>query len=115
MHYKGTSKNLGEIARELRVGSILEGSVRKASDDLRITAQLIDTGNDEHLWSQDYDRRLENVFAIQREIAHSVAEVLKVRLLSGEKRNIEKKPTENAEVYSLYPEGPILLERKSEG
>ena len=105
MHYKGTSKNLGEIARELGVGSILEGSVRKASDDLRITAQLIDTGNDEHLWSQDYDRRLENVFAIQREIAQSVAEVLKVRLLSGEKKSIEKKPTENTEAYSLYLKG----------
>ena len=105
MHYKGTSKNLGEIARELRVGSILEGSVRKASDDLRITAQLIDTGNDEHLWSQDYDRRLENVFAIQREIAQSVAEVLKVRLLSGEKKSNEKKQTENTEAYTLYLKG----------
>src|SRR6266571_1394182 len=105
MHYKGTSKNLGEIARELRVGSILEGSVRKASDDLRITAQLIDTGNDEHLWSQDYDRKLENVFAIQREIAQSVAEVLKVRLLSGEKKSNEKKQTENTEAYTLYLKG----------
>ena len=105
MHYKGTSKNLGEIARELRVGSILEGSVRKASDDLRITAQLVDTGNDEHLWSQDYDRKLENVFAIQREIAQSVAEVLKIRLLSGEKKSIEKRPTENTEAYALYLKG----------
>src|SRR5207245_1130231 len=81
------------------------GSVRKASDDLRITAQLIDTGNDEHLWSQDYDRRMENVFAIQREIAQSVAEVLKVRLLSGEKKSIEKRPTENTEAYTLYLKG----------
>jgi adenylate cyclase len=105
MRYKGTSKNLSEIAKELRVGSILEGSVRKASDDLRISAQLIDTENDEHLWSQDYDRRLENVFAIQREIAQSVAEVLKVRLLSVEKKSIEKKPTENTEAYTLYLKG----------
>jgi adenylate cyclase len=105
MHYKGTSKNVGEIARELRVGSILEGSVRKASNDLRITAQLIDAGNDEHLWSQDYDRRLENVFAIQKEIAQSVAEALKVRLLSSEKKSIEKKATENTEAYTLYLKG----------
>ena len=105
MRYKGTSKNVGEIARELRVGSILEGSVRKASDDLRITAQLIDTENDEHLWSQDYDRRLENVFAIQKEIAQSVAEALKVRLLSGEKKSIEKKATGNTEAYTLYLKG----------
>jgi adenylate cyclase len=105
MRYKGTSKNVGEIAIELRVGSILEGSVRKASDDLRISAQLIDAGSDEHLWSQDYDRRLENVFAIQREIAQSVAEALKIQLLSGEKKSIEKKPTENTEAHELYLKG----------
>jgi len=105
MRYKGSSKNIGEIARELKVGSILEGSVRKASNDLRITAQLIDAGSDEHLWSQDYDRRLENVFAIQREIAQSVAEALKVQLLSSEKKDIEKKATENTEAYKLYLRG----------
>ncbi len=105
MPYKGTSKNVGEIARELRVGSILEGSVRKASNDLRITAQLIDAANDEHLWSQDYDRKLENVFAMQKEIAQSVAEALKVQLLSGEKRDIGKKATENTEAYKLYLKG----------
>ena len=105
MRYKGTTTNAREIGRELRVGSILEGSVRKASDDLRISAQLIDTSNDEHLWSQDYDRRLKNVFAIQKEIAQSVAEALKVRLLSGERKNFEKKATENTEAYTLYLKG----------
>jgi adenylate cyclase len=105
MPYKGTSKNVGEIARELRVGSILEGSVRKVSNDLRITAQLIDAANDEHLWSQDYDRKLENVFAMQKEIAQSVAEALKVQLLSVEKKDIGKKATENTEAYKLYLKG----------
>jgi adenylate cyclase len=113
MHYKGTSKNVGEIARELKVGSILEGSVRKAADDLRITAQLVDAGNDEHVWSQDYDRRLENIFAIQKEIAQSVAEALKVRLLSSEKKDLEKKPTEKTEAYELYLKGRYFWNERS--
>ena len=105
MRYKGTGKNVGEIARELRVGSILEGSVRKSFDDLRITTQLIDAGNDEHLWSQDSDRQLENIFAVQKEIAQSVADALRVRLLSSEKKDLEKKTTENTEAYKLYLKG----------
>ena len=105
MRFKDTSKSINEIARELRAGSILEGSVRRASDDLRITTQLIDPGSDEHLWSQDYDRKLENIFAVQKEIAQSVAEALKVRLLSSEKKDIEKKATENTEAYKLYLKG----------
>jgi adenylate cyclase len=113
MRYKGTGKNVGEIARELKVGSILEGSVRKASEDLRITAQLIDAGNDEHLWSQDYDRRLENIFAIQKEIAQRVAEALKVQLISSEKKEIAKRPTENTEAYKLYLKGRFLWNKRS--
>ena len=64
LRYKQTSKSLSEIAKELNVEAVLEGSVRKAADDLRITAQLIDVDNDEHLWSQDYDRKFENVFSL---------------------------------------------------
>ncbi len=78
MRYKGAGKSVDEIAREINVGSLLEGSVRKASDDLRISAQLIDARSDEHVWSQNYDKKLENVFVIQREIAQSVAEALRV-------------------------------------
>jgi TolB-like protein/Flp pilus assembly protein TadD len=105
MHYKNTMKNLSEIAQELNVGSILEGSVRKATDDLRITVQLIDTKNDEHLWSEDYDRKLESVFAIQKEIAFQVTEALKIKLLASEKKDIERKSTESTQAYTLYLKG----------
>jgi len=116
MRYKGTGKSVDEIAKELNVGSILEGSVRKASDDLRISVQLINARNDEHLWSQDYDKKLENVFVIQREIAQSVAEALKVELLSGEKEDIERRVTDSTEAYKLYLKGRYFWnERTREG
>jgi adenylate cyclase len=105
MRYKGTHKALGEIATELDVGSVLVGSVRKASDDLRISTQLIDARNDEHLWSQDYDRKLEHVFSVQTEIAEKVAAALKVRLLSSERTDIGRTATVNSEAYLLYLRG----------
>ncbi len=105
MRYKNTTKSLGEIASELRVGSILEGSVRKVSDELRITAQLIDASTDEHLWSEDYDTRLKEVFRVQKEIATSVARALQVRLLSSEKKEIGKTATQSAPAYLEYIKG----------
>ncbi len=105
MRYKNTAKSLGEIASELRVGSILEGSVRKVSDDLRITAQLIDATTDEHLWSEDYDTKLKEVFRVQKEIATSVARALEVRLLSSEKKEIGRAVTASAEAYLDYLKG----------
>src|SRR6266849_4894840 len=84
MKYKGTSKGINEIAQELRTGTVLEGSVRKFENRLRMTVQLIDASNEEHLWAQSFDRDFKDVFAIQSEIAHNVAEVLKIRLLSSE-------------------------------
>ncbi|MGI0085072.1 MAG: adenylate/guanylate cyclase domain-containing protein, partial [Nitrososphaerales archaeon] len=114
MRYKTTSKNIDEIAKELGVGSILEGSVRRASDDLRINVQLIDPTNDEHLWSQDYDRKFENVFAIQKEIALQVAEALRVHLLSSEKKDIERRATGSTEAYTLYLKGRYHWYTRSE-
>ena len=105
LRYKQTNKSLSEIAKELNVGAVLEGSVRKAADDLRITAQLIDVENDEHLWSQDYDRKFENVFSLQKEIALKVADSLQVTILSKESRELGKKPTQNMEAYILYLKG----------
>ena len=105
LRYKQTNKSLSEIARELNVGAILEGSVRKAADELRITAQLIDVDNDEHLWSQDYDRKFENVFSLQKEIAQKVADSLQITILSKESKELGKKPTQNMEAYSLYLKG----------
>ncbi|MCR4405032.1 MAG: tetratricopeptide repeat protein [Candidatus Acetothermia bacterium] len=105
MAYKGQRKKIAEIGRELGVGTVLEGSVRKAGNRLRITALLIDAQNEEHLWSERYDRDLEDVFAIQSDIAKRVAEALQVHLLAGERQEIEKEPTGNLEAYDLYLRG----------
>ena len=77
-------------------------SVRKAGQKLRITSQLIDVKSQSHLWSQDYDRELKDVLVIQSDVARNVAEALKIKLLAGEKRRIEKKGTEDLEAYNLY-------------
>ncbi len=105
MRYKGTSLTLREIANELNVGTVLEGSVRKAGSKLRINVQLIDVQQDEHLWSQSYNRELEDIFAIQSDIANKVAEALQVHLLTREKQRIKKKATTNIESYTLYLKG----------
>jgi adenylate cyclase len=105
MRFRGTTKSVGEIGKELNSGTVLEGSVRKAADRLRVTAQLIDTSSEEHLWVQNYDRQLEDVFAIQTEVAQNVADALKTRLLDEERQQIEKKPTGNVGAYTLYLKG----------
>src|SRR5215212_11509022 len=87
MRYKGVSKPIAEIGRELEVGSVLEGSVRKAGDKLRITVQLINTSTEEPQWSQEYDREIRDVFAIQSDIAQKVARALRVHMLGEVSRN----------------------------
>jgi TolB-like protein/cytochrome c-type biogenesis protein CcmH/NrfG len=109
MKYKGSQKGASEIGRELNAGSLIEGSVRKAGNKVRITAQLIDTSTEGHLWAQNYDRQLEDVFAIQSEIAEKVAGELRIRLVESEKRVITKKATENTEAYSNFLQGRELL------
>src|SRR5262249_36311485 len=93
--FKGKNEDIGEIGKKLKVGTVLEGSVRKAGNRLRITAQLINVADGYHLWSQRYDRELEDVFAIQEEIAESIVKALRVMLSDEEKRAIEKAPTAN--------------------
>ena len=114
MSYKGTTKKLGEIGRELDVGSILEGSFRKAGNRIRITTQLIDVVGDKHLWAQNYDKTLDDIFAVQSEIAEKVAAELKIRLVDSEKRVIEKKDTENTEAYTCFLRGRELLREETE-
>jgi adenylate cyclase len=114
MSYKGATKKLGEIGRELDVGSILEGSFRKAGNRVRITAQLIDVAGDRHLWAQNYDKTLDDIFAVQSEIAEKVAGELRVRLVESEKRTLEKKPTENIEAYTCFLRGRELLREETE-
>ena len=105
MRYKGTGKSIPEIGAELRAGAVLEGSVRIAADALRVTAQLVDAGTDEYLWSRDFDKRLENVFAIQTEIARSVAEALRVHLLASERGDLERPATAKVDAYAMYLKG----------
>jgi adenylate cyclase len=114
MGYKGTAKKAKEIGTELGAGSMLEGSVRKAGNRVRITAQLIDTGTEGHLWAQNYDRQYDDVFAIQSEIAEKVAGELEIRLVGSEKHILEKKPTENTEAYTYFLRGRELLREETE-
>src|SRR5437763_172170 len=100
--FKGKSIDVRQVASQLNVSHVLEGSVRKAGGRVRITAQLIDGSNDSHVWAQRYDRDLNDIFAIQDEISHAIVEALKVRLLPEEKKAIEQHGTENVDAYNLY-------------
>lgn len=102
-----------EIARQLRVGAILEGSVRKAGERVRITAQLVDAGNGYHLWSESWDRRLEDVFAIQGEIARKVSAALRVSLTGDEAERRERYAPRNAHAHEFYLRGRQLGGRVS--
>ena len=116
MHFKKTSKTMNEIARDLSAGSILEGSVRRAGDKVRVTVQLIDSNTDTHLWAQKYDRTLEDIFAIQSDISTNIADSLKVRLLTNEKERIQKVTTSSADAHLLYLKGRYYWnERTKEG
>ncbi|MEK7250218.1 MAG: tetratricopeptide repeat protein, partial [Bacteroidota bacterium] len=105
MQYKGTKKTLRDIAKELNAGVVLEGSVRRAAGQLRITAQLIDAGSDEHLWAEMYDKEFKQVFVIQSDVAQKIAAALQAKLSPAEKERIEKKPTANMEAYNFYLKG----------
>jgi len=104
MEYRDTTKNLRDIARELSVANIMEGSVQRAGDRVRINVQLIDAATDEHLWAEIYDRRLttENLFDIQSEIAKSIADALRATLTESQMASMATAPTDNLEAYDLY-------------
>jgi TolB-like protein/Tfp pilus assembly protein PilF len=109
MHYKtGAKRNLREIANELGVAHIVEGSVQRAGNRVRVRAQLIDARTDVHLWAEKFDRPLDDVFAIQSEIAKAVAEQLKAKLSPAEKAAIEQPPTANLFAYDRYLRGKKL-------
>jgi len=113
MQYKGSPKRIVDIGRELNAGTMIEGSVRKAANKVRITVQLIDARNEGHLWAQNYDKTLEDVFAIQSEVAQKVAESLKVRLLETDRKKIEKGFTRNAEAHTLYLKGVFYWNKRT--
>ena len=105
MRFKGTGKGVSEIGKELKAGTVLEGSVRMAANRLRVTAQLIDATTEKHVWVQNYDRQLEDVFAIQTEVALNVADALKTQLLTEDRQRIEKKSTGDIGAYTFYLKG----------
>ena len=114
IRYKGLSKPITEIAKELRVGTILEGSVRVSGKKLRIAAQLIDSATEEHLWSEVYDRDLEDVFAIQTDIARRIAKALRIKILKNDSLRLERKATGIPAAYSLYLRGRHSLNTRTE-
>ncbi len=103
--FKGKDANITTVAKELGVSTVLEGSVRRAGDQVRITAQLIETDTDSHLWSETYDREMKDVFAIQDDIARSIVEALKVTLSPKERRSLQNVATTNASAYDFYLKG----------
>ncbi len=113
MNYKKEKKSALQIGRELRAGALVEGSIRRAGNRIRVTAQLINSNTEAHLWSSMYDRELQDIFAVQTDIAEQVASALEVRLLPSETKIIKQKPTENIEAYTLYLRGRFLWNRRS--
>src|SRR5204863_3140188 len=112
--FKGKNEDIQKIGELLHVSHLLEGSVVKAGDKLRITAQLIQASDGNHEWSDTYDRDMQDIFAVRSEVAQQVAATLKIRLLGEEKRQLDKKPTENLEAYNLYRQGRYYGDQVSE-
>src|SRR6266550_8146750 len=104
-HYKSAPENLSEIAGELRVANVLEGSVQRSGDRVHINVQLIQAETDAHLWAQSYDRELIDIFNVEGEVAKRIADALRATLSPQEKVRVETKPTDNTDAYVLYLQG----------
>jgi adenylate cyclase len=113
--YKGTAKPVAQIGSELGVTAVLEGSVRKAGDRLRISVQLIDVATEEHRWAESFERKLENIFAIQAEVAEQTAGALKLEMLGSDRNSVLGRPTANIAAYDLYLRGIQAARRFSPG
>ena len=100
--FKGKNVDVLQVARQLKVSHVLEGSVRKSGTRVRITAQLIDGARNDHVWAERYDRDLDDIFALQDEISEAIVKALKLKLLPEEKKAIEQRGTTNPEAYNLY-------------
>jgi TolB-like protein/Flp pilus assembly protein TadD len=111
--YQSKPGNLSEIAKQLGVANILEGSVQKAADQVRVNVQLIQVASDSHLWADTYDRKLVDIFGVESEIAKTIAESLQAKLTGGEQQALAAKPTNNAEAYDAYLRGLALETRAS--
>ena len=104
-HYKSAPENLPEIARQLGVAHILEGSVQKSGDSVRVNVQLIKAANDSHLWADTFDRKLTDIFSVESEVAKAIADQLRAKLTGQEEQVIAAKPTDNPEAYDAYLRG----------
>ncbi len=102
MGYRGKTANVREIGKQLGVSNILEGSVRRSGNKVRVNVQLIDANSDEHIWASDYDRDVTDVFAIQTDLAQKITDALQAKLSPAEKSRLERKPTENGEAYLAF-------------
>jgi TolB-like protein/Tfp pilus assembly protein PilF len=110
--YKSAPDNLREIAKQLGVANILEGSVQKAADQVRVNVQLINALNDAHLWSDIYDRKLTDIFAVESDIAKTIADTLQAKLTGAEKQLIAAQPTSDTTAYELYLKGRLLWSKR---
>src|SRR5438477_630073 len=109
--YQSEPRNLPEIAKQLGVAHILEGSVQKAADQVRVNVQLINAQTDSHLWADTYDRKLTHLFAVETEIATKIADTLQAKLTSSEKQAIAVRPTKNSEAHELYLRGRFYFNK----
>ncbi len=112
-HYKSAPENLPEIARQLGVAHILEGSVQKSNDQVRVNVQLINALTDAHLWGDTYDRKLTDIFAVESEIAKTIADILQAKLNGSEQHAIAARPTENTEAHQLYLKGRFFWNKRT--
>src|SRR5437588_3083700 len=111
--YKSAPDNLREIAKQLGVANILEGSVQKAADQVRVNVQLINALNDAHLWADIYDRKLTDIFAVESDIAKTIADTLQAKLTGLEKRAIAAQPTDDTEAYEFYLRGRYFWNKRT--
>ncbi len=110
-HYKSSPDNLPQIAKQLGVANVLEGSVQKSADKVRVNVELIRAATDAHLWADTFDRKLTDVFAVESEVATKIAETLQAKLTGAERNAIAAQPTENSEAYQLYLKGRYFRNR----
>jgi TolB-like protein/tRNA A-37 threonylcarbamoyl transferase component Bud32/lipoprotein NlpI len=113
MRYKGTEKDIKQIGQELGVSTILEGSIQKEKDNIRLIAKLINVKDDSQIWSETYDRKLVSVFDIQSDMAEKIAGALAAEISPAQKKRMEKKPTENLEAYNLYLKGRFFWNKRT--
>jgi TolB-like protein/Tfp pilus assembly protein PilF len=111
--FKSAPDDLRDVAKQLGVTNILEGSVQKANDQVRVNVQLINVMTNAHLWAEIYDRKLTDIFAVESDIAKTIADALQAKLTGSEKNAIAKQPTTNTEAYELYHKGRSLWEKRS--